>query len=113
LFECKDIRTKILQNTPYTGVCDEFLDEEEITQKEHMPNTLSEPKPIEEELTFPTIPSVEDCTPLTKTCFTDEPFQAYREFDDPSCGFVYDFYDELFADFGNTWNYQRVERPKA
>jgi hypothetical protein len=113
LFECKDILTKILQNTPYTGVCDEFPDEEEITQKEHMPNTLLEPKPIKEEPTFPTIQSVEDCTPLTKTCFTDEPFQTYREFDDPSCDFIYEFYDELFVDFGNTWNYQRVEIPKA
>jgi hypothetical protein len=78
-----------------------------------MPNTLLEPKPIEEELIFPTIQFVEDCTPPTKTWFTDEPFQPYREFDDPSCNFVYEFYDELFANFGNTWNYQRVERPKA
>jgi hypothetical protein len=71
-----------------------------------MPRTLSEPKPIEEEHNFPTIQSVEDCIPLTKTRFTDEPFQPYREVDDPSCDFVYEFYDELFADFGNTWNYQ-------
>jgi hypothetical protein len=56
---------------------------------------------------------VEDCAPLTKTWLTDEPFHPYRGFDDPSCDFVYDFYNELFADFGNTWNYQRVERPKA
>jgi hypothetical protein len=47
LSECKDIITQILQNTPYMGVYDEFPDEEEITQEEHMPNTLSEPKPIE------------------------------------------------------------------
>jgi hypothetical protein len=38
-----------MPNTPYTGVYDEFPDEEEITQEEHMPNTLSEPKPIEDE----------------------------------------------------------------
>jgi hypothetical protein len=31
LSECKGILTKILQNTPYTGVYDEFSDEEEIT----------------------------------------------------------------------------------
>jgi hypothetical protein len=78
-----------------------------------MPTTLSEPKPIEEEQTFPTIQSVEDCTPLTKTWFTDEPFRPYQEVSNPSCDFVYRFYDELFADFGNTWNYRRVERPKA
>jgi hypothetical protein len=52
LFECKDILTKILQNTPYTGVYDESPDEEEITQEEHMPNTLLEPKPIEEKPKF-------------------------------------------------------------
>jgi hypothetical protein len=38
-----------MPNTPYTGVYDEFPDEEEITQEEHMPNTLSEPKPIKDE----------------------------------------------------------------
>jgi hypothetical protein len=48
LSECNDILTKILQNTPCKGVYDEFPDEEEITQEEHMPNTLSEPKSIEE-----------------------------------------------------------------
>jgi hypothetical protein len=51
LSKCKDILTKILQNTPYTGVYDEFPDEEEITQEEHMPNTLSELKPIKEKPT--------------------------------------------------------------
>jgi hypothetical protein len=61
--EGKEILGKILENTPYTGIFDEFPDEEE----EPMPNTHSEPKPIEEEPTFPTIQSVEDCTPLTKT----------------------------------------------
>jgi hypothetical protein len=65
------------------GVFDKFPDEEEP-----MPRTLSEPKPIEEEHTLPTIQSIEDCTPLTKTC--------YREVDDPSCDFIYKFNDELF-----------------
>jgi hypothetical protein len=109
LSRCKDILGKILDNTPYTGMFDEFPDEEE----EPMPTTLLEPKPIEEEHTFRTIQSVEHCTPLTKTWLTDEPFQPYQEVDDPSCDFVYKFYDELFFDFGNTWNYRRVERPKA
>jgi hypothetical protein len=98
---CKDI--------PYTGIFYEFPDEEE----KPMAITLSEPKPIEQKLAFPTIHSVKDCTPLTKTWFTDEPFQLYQEVYDPSCDFVYEFYDELFADFGNTWNYRRVARPKA
>jgi hypothetical protein len=92
LSECKDILGKILENTPYMGVFDEFPDKEE----EPMPNTISEPKPIEEEPMFPTIQSVEDCTPLTKTWFTGEPFQPYREVDGPSCDFIYEFYDELF-----------------
>jgi hypothetical protein len=64
LSEGKDILGKILENTPYTGIFDEFPDEEE---EEPMQTTLSEPKPIKEEHTFPTIQSVEDRTPLTKT----------------------------------------------
>jgi hypothetical protein len=60
LSECKDTLGKILENTPYMGIFDEFPNEEE----EPMPNTLLEPKPIEEEPIFPTIQSVEDCTPL-------------------------------------------------
>jgi hypothetical protein len=99
--EGKDILGKILEKTPYTGIFDVFPEEKE----EPMPNILSEPKSIEEKHIFPTIQSVEDCTPLTKTWFTDEPFQPYMEVDDPSCDFVYEFYNELFADFGNTWNY--------
>jgi hypothetical protein len=39
--EGKEILGKILENTPYTGIFDEFPDEEE----EPMPNTHSEPKP--------------------------------------------------------------------
>jgi hypothetical protein len=113
LSDCKDILTKILQNTPYTGVYDEIPDEEDITQKEHMPNTLSEPKPIEEEPTFPTIQSVEVCTRLKKHGSPTNHFNHIECFDDPSCDFVYEFDDDLFADFGNTWNYHRVERPKA
>jgi hypothetical protein len=109
LNEGKDVLGKILENNPYTEIFDEFPDEGE----EPMPTTLSKPKPIEGKLAFPTIQSVKDCTPLTKTWFTDEPFQPYQEVYDPSCDFVYEFYDELFADFGNTWNYRRVERPKA
>jgi hypothetical protein len=92
LSEGKDILGKILENTPYMGIFEEFPDEEE----EPMPNTLSEPKPIEEEHTFRTIQSIKDFTPLTKTWFTDEPFQPYMEVDDPSCDFVYEFYDEIF-----------------
>jgi hypothetical protein len=75
LSQCKDILGKILENIPYTGVFDEFPNEEE----EPMPNTISKPKPLEEEPIFPTIQSIEDCTPLTKTWFTDEPFQPYKE----------------------------------
>jgi hypothetical protein len=73
LSEGKEILGKILENTPYTGVFDEFPDEE----KEPVPNTLSEPKRIEEEPIFLIIQPVEDCTPLTKTWFTNEPFQPY------------------------------------
>jgi hypothetical protein len=75
-----------------------------------MPNSLSEPKPIEEEHTFPTIQFVEDCTPLTKTWFTDEPFQPYMEVDDPLCDFIYEFYDELFDKHWMEKSFLRRER---
>jgi hypothetical protein len=75
-----------------------------------MLTTLSEPKPIEEEHTFPTIQSIEDCTPLTKTWFTDEPFQQYMEVDDPSCDFVYEFYDELFDKHWTEKSFPRREK---
>jgi hypothetical protein len=106
LSQCKDIVGKILENTPYTGAFDEFPDEEE----EPMPNTISEPKPIEEEPIFPTIQSIENCTPLTKTWFTYEPFQPYMEVDDPSCDFVYEFYDELFDKHWTEKSFPRRER---
>jgi hypothetical protein len=48
---CKDILGKILENTLYTGIFYEFPDEEE----EPMSTILSEPNPIEEEHTFPTM----------------------------------------------------------
>jgi hypothetical protein len=105
LSEGKDILGKILQNTPYMGVFDEFPDEEEP-----MPNTLLEPKPIEQEHTFPTMQSVEDCTPLTKTWFTNEPFQPYMEVDNPSCEFIYEFYDELFDKHWIEKSFSRRER---
>jgi hypothetical protein len=103
---CQDILGKILENTPYKGIFDEFHDEEE----EPMPTTLSEPKPIEEEHTFPTIQSVQDCTPLTKTWFNDEPFQPYMEVDNPSCDFVYKFCDELFDKHWTEKSFLRRER---
>jgi hypothetical protein len=106
LSECKDITGKILENTPYTGVFDEFPDEEE----EPMPNTLSEPKPIEEEPIFPTIQSVKDSTPLTKTLSTNEPFHPYQEFDHPSCDFIYEYYDELFDKHWTEKSFPRRER---
>jgi hypothetical protein len=77
LSECKDILTKILQNTPYTGVYDEFPDEEEITQEEHMSNTLSELKPIEEK--------------PTSTFLYDEPLLYPRVY---LSNYLYDFDEE-------------------
>jgi hypothetical protein len=108
LSECKDILGKILENTTYTGVFDEFPDEEEP-----MPNTLLESKPIEEEPIIPTIQSVEDCTLLTKTWFTDEPFQPYKEVNDPSCDFVHEFYDELFDKHCTTKSFPRTRERRS
>jgi hypothetical protein len=71
LSECKDILGKILENTPYTGVFDEFPDEE------LMPNILSEPKPIEEK--------------PTSTFWYSEPLLYPRVY---QADFLYDFDEE-------------------
>jgi hypothetical protein len=136
------------------GVYDEFPDKEEITQEEHMPNTLSEPKPIEEKptstffheepLLYPRVYladysydfdeestysdslseiefieeepilekfiSTDTHPPLTKTWFTGEPFQPYREFDHPSCDFIYEYCDELFDKHWSEKSFSRMER---
>jgi hypothetical protein len=57
---------------------------------------LSESKFIEDEPILEKFISTDTHPPLTKTWFTGEPFQPYREFDHPSCDFVYEYYDELF-----------------
>jgi hypothetical protein len=64
---------------------------------------------LKEEPIFPTIQSVEDCTP-TKTWFTNEAFHPYREFDHPSCNFVYEYYDELFNKHWMDKSFPRRER---
>jgi hypothetical protein len=110
LSEFKDILTKILENTPYTGVYDEFPDEEEIIQEEHMPNTLSKPKTIEEEPILEKFISTNTHPPLTKTRFIGEPFQPYRDVDDPSYDFVYEYYDELFDKHWTEKSFPRRER---
>jgi hypothetical protein len=75
-----------------------------------MPNTLSKPKTIEEEPILEKFISTNTHPPLTKTWFTGEPFQPYREVDDPSYDFVYEYYDELFDKHWTEKSFLRRER---
>jgi hypothetical protein len=146
--EGKAVLGNILENTPYTGIFDEFPDEEE----EPKPDALSKQKPIEEKpkflheepLLYPRVYladfsydfdkestnsdspsesklieeepilqkfiSTNTHPPLTKTWFTGEPFQPYREFDHPSYDFVYEYYDELFDKHWTEKSFLRRER---
>jgi hypothetical protein len=72
--------------------------------------TLLEPKPIEEEPILQKFISTDTQTPLTKTWFAGGPFQAYREFDHPSCDFVYEYYDELFDRHWTEKSFPKRER---
>jgi hypothetical protein len=65
---------------------------------------------MEEEPVLEKFISIDTHPPLTKTWFTGEPFQPYREFDHPSCDFVYEYYDELFDKHWTEKSFPRRER---
>jgi hypothetical protein len=71
---------------------------------------LSESEFIEEEPILEKVISTHTHPPLTKTWFTWEPFQPYREFDHPSCDFIYEYYDELFDEHWIEKSFLRRER---
>jgi hypothetical protein len=80
------------------------FDEESINS-----DPLSESEFIEEPILEKFI-STYTHPPLTKTWFTGEPFQPYREFDHPLCDFVYEYYDELFEKHWTEKSFPRRER---
>jgi hypothetical protein len=73
-------------------------------------DSVSEIEFIEEEPILQKFISTDTHPPLTKTWFTGEPFQPYREFDHPSYDFVYEYYDELFDKHWTEKSFPRMER---
>jgi hypothetical protein len=98
LNEVRVILEKILANTPYTGVYDEFPEEPPEMQPEEPSVEIPEPK---------------DATPSHTPTFTtahisdtiSEPIcKPFSDSCDSPCEFPFNFFDELFHDFGNAAN---------
>jgi hypothetical protein len=104
LREGRVILGKILANTPYTGIYDEFLKEPPEMQPEEPSIEIPEPK---------------DATPSHAPTFTTahisdtiyEPIpKSLSDSCDSPCEFPFNFYDELFHDSGNAANQPLVGR---
>lgn len=82
------VLNKILENTPYTRIYDEFPDE-------------APDEPIEEEQT--PLESKYIDSPLTPTfdTFSEPILQPNLDSFDPPCALHYECYNELFQDYGN------------
>jgi hypothetical protein len=104
LNEVRVILEKILANTPYTRICDEFPEEPPEMQPEEPSIEIPEPK---------------DVTPLHKPTFTtthisdtiSEPIpKPFSGLCDSPCEFPFNFCDKFFHDFGNVANQPLVGR---
>jgi hypothetical protein len=104
LNEGRVILEKILENTPYTGIYDEFPEE---------------PSEMQQEEPFIEIPEPKDATASHTPTFTiadisdtiSEPIRKpFSDSCDSLCEFPFNFYDELFHEFGNAANQPLVAR---
>ena len=86
----KDVLNKILENTPYTRIHEEFLEEEAI-KAEPSNSILVEPSSIPPE-------------PIPK---------SLKEEEDPPLEFPFKIEDHLFEDFGNAANYPLQAKPSS
>lgn len=87
---------KILENTPYTGIHDEFPEEEEPSPKQEEEASTTNSMPI------PSIDPVVDQTP-----------KPLKEEEIPPPKIPFDFEDDLFSYFRNTSNYSSQKRSLA
>ena len=102
--EGKAILDKILENTPYTGVYDEFPKEEV--------KLSPEPK-VEEHATELEIP-IDSSHDLVAKKPSDKGMQNQIEDDETSpLEFPFEFKEDLFEDYGNTSNFPIQARPLA
>ena len=90
----RNILVKILENTPYTGIHDEFPKEvkEEVLQEE---TQIVESEPIQ--------------SPI-QTLAISSP-KSSKEEEIPLPNFMLDFKDDPFAKYGNTSRYIAIRKP--
>jgi hypothetical protein len=104
LNEGRVILEKILANTPYIGFYDEFPEEPQEMQPEEATIEILEPRDARP-LHTPTFTTAHISNPISEPI--PKPFSD--SYDSP-CEFPFNFYDELFHDFGNVANQPLVGR---
>jgi hypothetical protein len=100
--EGKAIPDKILENTPYTGVYDEFPEEE----------VEPSPKPLEEEHAAELEIPIDSSSNLVVEKPSEKGTQTQLEDGEPSpLEFPFEFEEDIFEDYGNTSNFPIQARP--
>jgi hypothetical protein len=95
--EGREILTKILENTPYTSICDDPLEDiVEIAPKEEP--MIVEPEPL--------------ATPLESSTILQVP-EPPKEEEIPLSKDMFEFEEDLFSNFGNTLNYSAIRKSLA
>ena len=89
----RNILVKILENTPYTSIHDEFPEEVEEKLLQEEPQ-MAESEPVQSP---------------TQTLATSP--KSSEEEETPLSDFMLDFEDGLFADYGNTSKYFAIRKP--
>jgi hypothetical protein len=98
------ILEKILENTPYTGIYDEFPEEE----------VEPSPEPIKEEQAIKIELPIDSSNILVVETPPDKGTQSQVEDDETSpLEFPFEFEEDIFEDYGNTSNFPIQARPLA
>jgi hypothetical protein len=101
--EGRNVLNKILENTPYTGIFDEFPEEEvdEILESENEVSPI-QPTPV--------------TTPLSEPIKEEPPVENLHSIEDEETHpmeFIGEIEDDLFSDFGNASNFPIQPIPRA